>query len=498
MQNPWPAMLGVYLFTVKIMECKLEIRPPLRRGQRLPSGCAQSMKLANKYELFDALTTGQVETFVARDLASGERVLVHVFESGPSPSDPPATEWALASFCVLAPTPPGAVIDVGRYAGTTFAYLVTKVPDADALQKWVLAYESYAQKTQEIPVTPEVDATSSSAAESGTRPPVQSDAETAAFFPPPKASDSTVSSPRPKDTKTVPAPVAQADRLPTRPKESFTGMFQAAAAPAECEKGGRSTEAKPGDFTSFFQGPFTGQASETPNLTPHPPEKDSRAGEFTQIFGAGRGHSQETPVERSPSNAPLNEPGGFTQLFSSPAPVQTSPRYEPPTFPKEEKPVKTEDTIVFDKPAWEPQIPAAPPIPAKQKNPFESLPAVIPPLPSGGPSEYTMIVSGGMRPPTSPDEPLIAGGTNPPGAKSADAFAMPKAPMFPPVPVPKMPAAPQMPKFPAPQMPGLAAPKAPQAPDVPKPPVSYWPLILTLTVLLFVAVLLVLYFALKH
>ena len=30
MQNPWPAMLGVYLFTVKIMECKLEIRPPLR------------------------------------------------------------------------------------------------------------------------------------------------------------------------------------------------------------------------------------------------------------------------------------------------------------------------------------------------------------------------------------------------------------------------------------------------------------------------------------
>jgi len=454
------------------------------------------MKVANKYELFDPLTTGKVEVFVARDLASGERVLVHLFEGGPSPSDPPTSDWAVEAFRALAPVPPGAVIDVGRYTGTAIAYLVTKVPDADALQKWVVAYESYAQKTQEIPVTPEADATSS--ADSGTRPPVQSDAETATFFPPPKASDSTVSSPKPKDTKSIPAPVAQADRVPTLPKGSFTSLFQAAAAPAESEKGVRSNEAKPGDFTSFFQGPFTGQASETPNLTPHAPESDSRPGEFTQIFGAGRGHSEETPVERSPGNAPLNEPGGFTQLFAPPAPAQTSPRYEPPTFPKEEEPAKAEDTIVFDKPAWEPQIPAAPAIPAKQKSPFESLPAVIPPLPTGGPSEYTMIVSGGMRSPTTPDEPPIAGGTNPPGAKSAGAFAMPKAPVFPPVPVPKMPAAPQMPKIPAPQVPGLAALKMPEGPNVPKPPVSYWPLILTLTVLFFVAVLLVLYFALKH
>jgi hypothetical protein len=52
-------------------------------------------------------------------------------------------------------------------------------------------------------------------------------------------------------------------------------------------------------------------------------------------------------------------------------------------------------------------------------------------------------------------------------------------------------------------MPAIAAPappKLPKAPkvEVPAPPVSYWPLILTLTVLFFVAVLLVLYFVLKH
>jgi hypothetical protein len=65
-----------------------------------------------------------------------------------------------------------------------------------------------------------------------------------------------------------------------------------------------------------------------------------------------------------------------------------------------------------------------------------------------------------------------------------------------PPPMPKIPPAPAAPA-------GLKAPKAPKV-DVPKldapkpPPVSYWPLVLTLTALFFVAVLLVLYFVLKH
>ena len=66
---------------------------------------------------------------------------------------------------------------------------------------------------------------------------------------------------------------------------------------------------------------------------------------------------------------------------------------------------------------------------------------------------------------------------------------MPSVPAIAP---PAMPAAPAMPK--------LAVPPAPKLPKdaVPEPPVSYWPLILTLTVLFFIAVLLVLYFALKR
>jgi hypothetical protein len=66
-----------------------------------------------------------------------------------------------------------------------------------------------------------------------------------------------------------------------------------------------------------------------------------------------------------------------------------------------------------------------------------------------------------------------------------------------------------MPSIPAvapPPMPAIAVPappkppKAPKAPQgaIPQPPVSYWPLILTLAVPFVVAVLLVLYFVLKH
>jgi hypothetical protein len=54
---------------------------------------------------------------------------------------------------------------------------------------------------------------------------------------------------------------------------------------------------------------------------------------------------------------------------------------------------------------------------------------------------------------------------------------------------------------PAPKLPTIAMPAPPPPPklDLAAPPaVSYWPLILTLTVLFFIAVLLVLYFVLKH
>ena len=45
------------------------------------------MKFANRYELSDPLTTGAVETFAALDMTSGERVVVHIFETPPQASN---------------------------------------------------------------------------------------------------------------------------------------------------------------------------------------------------------------------------------------------------------------------------------------------------------------------------------------------------------------------------------------------------------------------------
>ena len=42
---------------------------------------SETMKFADKYELSDAVTTGRLETFMGRDVGSGERVLVHIFDA---------------------------------------------------------------------------------------------------------------------------------------------------------------------------------------------------------------------------------------------------------------------------------------------------------------------------------------------------------------------------------------------------------------------------------
>jgi hypothetical protein len=84
-------------------------------------------------------------------------------------------------------------------------------------------------------------------------------------------------------------------------------------------------------------------------------------------------------------------------------------------------------------------------------------------------------------------------------AKQPAAHAQTAAGSFPSMPIPKIkpPAMPAPPKLPQLKIP--APPPPPKAPKVAPPsPVSWWPLIFTLTVIFFVAVLLVLYFWLKH
>jgi hypothetical protein len=129
-------------------------------------------------------------------------------------------------------------------------------------------------------------------------------------------------------------------------------------------------------------------------------------------------------------------------------------------------------TRAFSRPGSEP-IPAQPEIPS-------------------GPSPYTQIISAvKLRPGAEAAE------------RQGDAAASPAAGAKFAAPMPKIPAMTAPPLPPPPAVPKIAARAAAAISKVPKgtapqPPVSYWALVLTLTVLFSIAVLLVLYFVLKH
>ena len=100
------------------------------------------MKFEEKYELLESLTSGKVETFVANDKLRGERVVVHILHCDPQKPNQPTVQWVLDSFRQVAPEPAGLVLETGRYGGTLYAYLVTRMPDKAVLRSWVQQYLS--------------------------------------------------------------------------------------------------------------------------------------------------------------------------------------------------------------------------------------------------------------------------------------------------------------------------------------------------------------------
>jgi hypothetical protein len=109
------------------------------------------VKLLNKYELMESLTTGKVETFVARDLVANERVLIHFFGGGEHLTMQPSQAWALQALRGIAPPPLGAFREGGRYEQTSYCYLVTNFPaDARAVTNWVRIYKLHSETTREL------------------------------------------------------------------------------------------------------------------------------------------------------------------------------------------------------------------------------------------------------------------------------------------------------------------------------------------------------------
>jgi hypothetical protein len=239
-----------------------------------------------------------------------------------------------------------------------------------------------------------------------------------------------------------------------------------------------------------------GGATPKPPVSPAPPSAPGSS--FTSIFedmnaaqpafnpsSPIQGGVVPPPAQALPPVSPVNATPALDPVFaSSPAPVAI------PTLPT-------------------PAIPPSPNVPVERALPQrpsslsgdgatgafvhpKADPMPIPVEAPSGPSPYTQIISRSKLAPAEEGE----AGEAPAAGAGAGKFAAPPAPKIPaaaPPPMPKMPKAPPMPQVKAPQ-----APKAPKIDAPAPPPVPLWPLIITLTVLFLLAVILVLYFVLRH
>lgn len=488
------------------------------------------MKFGDKYELLESLTTGGVETFIANDKIRGERVLVHILHCDPQKQNQPTVQWVLESFRHVAPEPAALVLETGRYSGTLYAYLVSKLPDEPTLKAWVEKYEAQAKDTQEFPRLPATPTAESEAptAEVGEKEPKEPEhppgpvtqlfrefdlqAKSGIHTPPLKEMEQP-SKPLPgvggSGEKSGVRPAAPWDPEPAKisvppkappsigmPSDSFRPEVSARTFSPEAPVPPKDGP-KPGEFTSFFQGPFRGDRPlETPAITPKQEAPRKSVGDFTAMFGAVKPQAEEPPP--SPGIAG-NEPAGtgFTGWFSPELPSHTSSTTSPP--PSMGLPRAVDPAPVFPEPPKEPVVPAQPlsyvafappifptPVPLTPP-PMPKLPAITPSsLPSDGATRALARPNFDAAVPPAPPVP---------SGPSAYTQVISMKAMMPPA---EAPAA----QAPAPKLPTIAMPAPPPPPKLDlgaaPPPVSYWPLVLILTVLFFIAVLLVLYFVLKH
>jgi len=291
----------------------------------------------------------------------------------------------------------------------------------------------------------------------------------------------------------------------------------------------KASGTKPGEFTVYFRGPFgQDQAVSRPELETKAnlePEKESSAGEFTVLFGRNDGSAKSPAWDGAPqSSQDQDEKKDITQLWLQQAasakqsrpdePVTGDDRSTPgaigsvtlggcsalPTLGNEEQ-LDKKPAVSVAKLSTSSESPVDEPLFFERSreehatsifNPPQQ-PAIDPPQPVAiRQSDYTRVVSRATLP--APQEPALSakdGSLKPPSpSRPENQVVMPP----PKVPTPPVPA----PHLPVPTVPWPPASDPPTPPAVPAPKVSYWPLILILNGLFIVAVLLVLYFALKR
>ena len=512
----------------------------------------QGMKFSEKYELFESLTTGAIETFVANDKVRAERVLVHIVECAPQKPDQTTAEWVLESFRKLAPEPPGPVLETGKYSGAKYGYVVTKPADENVVKAWVRRYELQVEDTKETNVHALKTEFSAPAAAPRAAPPIPAKE-------PPQAPGQMTQLFRDFDSlakSKAPEPAVPPSALPARPPSTdlpgASGLHAAVPWDPFSEKAAVAPKqtpldpppaprkpvapdmpppvaregAKPGEFTSFFQGPFRGDGpSDMPAYSSQPIEPPKKnVGEFTALFGGAAPSPPATPGGSGSSftsmfkdmdapqptfNAPTPMQGGVIPPPAQPLGTVKPMNVGPVPDPVFAAPLPS--AVVIPNP---PAIPPSPSLPAEKPLPSRSssLPgdgatgafvrptAELTPVPMeapSGPSPYTQIISRQKFASAEEAGAGLAPGADG-GAGKFGASSMPKIPAAAPPPMPKTPPPPKVAPPPTPKMKAPPAPKAPKIDAPAPPPVSIWPLIITLAVLFFLAAMLVLFFVLRH
>ena len=293
---------------------------------------------------------------------------------------------------------------------------------------------------------------------------------------------------------------SQAKTEPPAAPPLSTGVIKPSAPPPVS-----STQKGPSEFTLMFN------ANARAPSQPEPPQKPSQWPSSTPPAGADSRGFASPPQPPAPlPGASKKGPGELTlmmQGYKPPAATPAAPVLEPPkpsSPPPAAQPGKKqpgEFTMLFQSPPQPvaPVPPAAAPPPAIQP---------APPPSKRQPGEYTGIFEAPQFPPAPPQAVPQAA---PPAGYGYPAVpvAAPPPPVMPQMPVyqaPPSPMAPQM-AYPQPAMPQYQPPPMPQMqpmgmpamqPMPTKKPAIFWVLVLGLGGLFLIAVVLILFFALKH